>query len=244
MATDEPPAYLTPGLARWRSWTDLPLLLLATGSLPLLLLELKRNDLPAHDLVFIDAVNLVVLAAFTVDLVAELRLVDDRRAYLRGEYLGVVVVVSQFVALAPLLAGFGALRGLRAVRLVRFLAIIVRTVAIGGTAAREGRRQLRRRAGSFALGVAGMTWLTAAAAFTIAEDVGENGRHESFFDALWWALATITTVGYGDVFPVTTAGRLVGAFTMLIGISTFAVVTAKVAEFLVRRDDSDVDTAT
>ena len=58
----------------------------------------------------------------------------------------------------------------------------------------------------------------------------------SFFDGLWWATATITTVGYGDVFPITSLGRIIGGFTMLVGISTFAVVTAKVAEFLVRGD--------
>jgi uncharacterized membrane protein len=43
-------------------------------------------------------------------------------------------------------------------------------------------------------------------------------------------------VGYGDVSPVTFPGRVIGAFTMVVGISTFAVVTAKVAEFLVRSD--------
>jgi voltage-gated potassium channel len=95
---------------------------------------------------------------------------------------------------------------------------------------------LRKHAASLALGAAGLTWLTAAAAFTLVEDVGVNGRLHSFFDGLWWATATITTVGYGDVFPITTAGRIIGGFTMVVGISTFAVVTAKVAEFLVRGD--------
>jgi voltage-gated potassium channel len=82
--------------------------------------------------------------------------------------------------------------------------------------------------------MAGMTWLTSAVAFTLAEDVGVHGRVHSFFDALWWSTETITTVGYGDVAPVTAAGRLVGGVTMVVGISTFAVVTAKIAEFLVR----------
>ena len=81
-----------------------------------------------------------------------------------------------------------------------------------------------------------MTWLTSAAAFTLAEDVGDGGRVHSFFDALWWSTATITTVGYGDVYPVSAAGRIIGGFTMVVGISTFAVVTAKVAEWLVRGD--------
>jgi voltage-gated potassium channel len=46
-------------------------------------------------------------------------------------------------------------------------------------------------------------------------------------------------IGYGDVFPVTTAGRLVGVVTMGVGISAFAVVTAKVAEYLVRHQEDE-----
>jgi voltage-gated potassium channel len=59
-------------------------------------------------------------------------------------------------------------------------------------------------------------------------------------DALWWATTTITTVGYGGIYPLTRAGRLVGGFTMLVGISTFAVVTAKIAELLLAFDRRDV----
>ena len=109
-----------------------------------------------------------------------------------------------------------------------------RAVAIGGSVRHDGTNVLRRHAGSFALGMAGLTWITSAAAFTLAEDVGKGGRLGSFFDALWWSTATTTTVGYGDVFPVTTAGRIVGGFTMLVGISTFSIVTAKMAEYLSR----------
>ena len=69
--------------------------------------------------------------------------------------------------------------------------------------------------------------------------MSETGTLNSFGDALWWSAATITTVGYGDIYPVTALGRVVGVFTMLVGISTFAVVTAKVAEFLVRADVDD-----
>ena len=92
-----------------------------------------------------------------------------------------------------------------------------------------------------ALGLAGFTWISSAVAFTLAEDVGDQARVHSFGDALWWSAATITTVGYGDIAPITFVGRVVGVFTMVVGISTFAVITAKVAEFLVRGDRSDRD---
>ena len=80
-----------------------------------------------------------------------------------------------------------------------------------------------------------------------AAHLGLGSRVHSFGDALWWSAATITTVGYGDIYPVTFVGRIIGVITMVVGISTFAVVTAKMAEFLVRSESrakvSDVENA-
>jgi voltage-gated potassium channel len=52
-------------------------------------------------------------------------------------------------------------------------------------------------------------------------------------DALWWGIVTSTTVGYGDYFPVTTPGRIIGIILMLIGISTFGFITASIASVFV-----------
>jgi voltage-gated potassium channel len=231
-------SYMTPRLESWQRRTDALMLTLAIGTLPLLLLELQRSDLTSGDRLFMDVVNVVVLVAFALDYLVEALLASDRRAYVRAEWTSLLIVVSQALALLPALAGLGALRALRAARAARPAIAVARVIAIGGAVAREGRSILRRHAAGFALAVAGMTWLTSAVAFTLVEDVGEEGRLHSFFDALWWSSTTITTVGYGDVFPTTAAGRIVGVMTMVVGISTFAVVTAKVAEYLVRSADS------
>jgi voltage-gated potassium channel len=231
--------YLTPSLSRWRARTDVPLLVLAIGSLPVLLLEVVRDDLTAGDRTFLGVVNVVVLLAFAVDYVTELVLARSRAQYVRREWTSLLIVLAQALALAPALSGAGAFRVLRAGRAWRSVAVLARGFAVGSAAAREGRSILRRHAAGFALGLAAMTWLSAAVAFTLVEDVGADGRLHSFFDALWWSSTTITTVGYGDVYPVTAAGRMIGVMTMGVGISAFAVVTAKVAEFLVRSDLED-----
>jgi len=236
---NDAPDYTTPGLAAWRRATDVPLLILAIGSLPILALELVRDDLIELDRTFIQIMNLVVLVAFATDYVMELWLAQNRVSYVRHEWTSALIVATQALAVVPALAGFGVLRVLRAGPALRVLVFGLRLLAVGGVAAREGRAALRRHAAGFALGLAGFTWVTSAVLFTIVEDVGAHGRVHSFFDALWWSLATITTVGYGDVYPVTAEGRIVGGFTMVVGISTFAIVTAKVAEFLVRSDIQD-----
>ena len=186
---------------------------------------------------FLDVVNFAVLVGFAVDYVVRLALTANRARYVRTEWASLLIVITQALALVPTLSAFGVLRVFRAGRALRAIVVVARVVAVGGAVAKSGREVLRRHAAGYALGVAGLTWITSAVAFTLAEDVGENGRISSFSDAIWWSSATITTVGYGDVFPITTTGRIVGVITMVVGISTFAVVTAKVAQFLVRTED-------
>ena len=227
--------------------TDGPLLVLAIGSLPLLLLDLKRGDLGYADQLFLDTVNAIVLIAFATDYIVELSLAADRWQYTLREWTSATIVLAQALALIPAVCGFGVLRVLRAGRVWRGIAVLARLIAIGGAGAREGREILRRHAARFALGLAGFTWVSSAVGFTFAEDVGLDSRVHSFGDALWWSAATITTVGYGDIYPVTFVGRIIGVITMVVGISTFAVVTAKMAEFLVRSESrakiSDVENA-
>jgi voltage-gated potassium channel len=57
-------------------------------------------------------------------------------------------------------------------------------------------------------------------------------------ESLWWSAVTVTTVGYGDFFPVTTAGRITACFIMGIGLLTLAVVTAQVASSFVTQGPS------
>ena len=80
--------YETPRLIRCRKVTDAPLLILAVGSLPLLMLELARSDLPRSDRRFLDIVNVVVLAAFAIDCVVELAVARPRSRFVRSETIG------------------------------------------------------------------------------------------------------------------------------------------------------------
>lgn len=226
---------ISPHLATWRRWTDIPLLLIAIGSLPLLLLEVVADRLSESDQNFLIAVNVLVFIAFAVDYVVELAVTHQRVVYVCTHWASLLIVISQFLALLPALGFLGILRGARALRVVGTL---IRVVGIGATSKEQGRKFFKDRAASVAFGMAGLTLVTSAVAFTLAEDVGDGRRINSFFDSLWWSAATITTVGYGDIYPVTAAGRIIAVFTMVVGISTLAVVTARIAQFLIASDDS------
>ena len=156
---------------------------LAVGGLPVLLLELQKHHLPYGDRVFIDVVNLIVLVAFGVDYVVELVLASNRPVYVRSEYLSLLIVVAQALTFVPALRHVrGAARSSASASSSACLPVAARAAAIGGAASRDGRRLIREHAASFALGMAAVTWLTSAAAFTVAEDVGVDRHVHSFLD--------------------------------------------------------------
>ena len=217
-------------LATWRRRTDIPLFLIAVGSLPLLLLEVVSDRLNPNDQNFITGVNVFVFVAFAIDYLVELCVTDNRKTYLKTQWASLLIVISQSLALLPALGFLGILRGVRALRIVGTLS---RIIGIGAATKEQGRQFFKEKAASVAFGLAGFTLISSAVGFTLAEDVGDGRRIHSFFDALWWSAATITTVGYGDIYPVTAVGRIIAVFTMIVGISTLAVVTARIAQFLI-----------
>ena len=120
--------------------------------------------------------------------------------------------------LALLLPAFRALRVLRVVIVLRGLQPFLRTRS--------------SRVGT----IVGVTFplilYTAALSVLEAERYAEGANITNFLDALWWAIASVTTVGYGDRFPVTADGRLIATFLMVIGIGLFSALTALLAAWV------------
>jgi hypothetical protein len=72
-------------------------------------------------------------------------------------------------------------------------------------------------------------------------EFGKNPHITSFLDCVWWAVSTVTTVGYGDVIPMTQIGRVMGILTMIFGITLFWSYTALFAEALLTREILDLE---
>jgi voltage-gated potassium channel Kch len=90
----------------------------------------------------------------------------------------------------------------------------------------------------YVLAIVAVVILTGAAGFYAVEH-GRNAAVKDFGDSLWWALVTMTTVGYGDIVPTTAAGRVFGAFLMFTGIGALGISTAAIAAYLIRFDQID-----
>lgn len=127
---------------------------------------------------------------------------------------------------------------LRLLRLTR-----VGTVLANGL--RRARRVLTHRGLHFVL-FAAFLLVVGMAALELAFEHGAPGASiRNYGDALWWAIVTVTTVGYGDKVPVTAGGREVAVVLMFVGIGLIGVITATVASFFVEegadRDKSQLE---
>lgn len=100
---------------------------------------------------------------------------------------------------------------------------------------REGR-SLHLKAAGGATAVLVVVMLLGSWAVVAAEDGARGANLTSYPKALWWSIETATTVGYGDFFPVTPWGRVVGSVVMVVGITTYGMVTAALATWFVGRE--------
>lgn len=79
-----------------------------------------------------------------------------------------------------------------------------------------------------------------AFAFYLVE-YGSNPKMNGFLDALWWSIQTVTTVGYGDISPISTPGKVIGMGLMLFGTALFSSFTALFAAILLEPEISEVE---
>jgi voltage-gated potassium channel len=112
----------------------------------------------------------------------------------------------------------------------------------GGSSLIERRVRRIVNARSVTFGLA-LTFIGLAVVGAIVMRVADPDNFPSVGLAIWWALQTVTTVGYGDVVPTTVAGRVVGGVEMVIGVAFIAFVTAGVTSSVVQRGEAEAQEA-
>jgi voltage-gated potassium channel len=207
-------AHYAPGmtLERWRRLSEWPLTAAAVLFLAVYgwsVIWDVRGRLGATA----DAITWIIWALFIVDYLVSLVLARPRGRWFVRHLPDLAIV------LLPML------RPLRLLRLVT----LVRVLDARAASALRGRLMLYVLAGSALVVLVG-----ALGALDAEQNVPHaNIRH--FGDALWWAFETITTVGYGDYYPVTFTGRMIAVAMMIAGIGLIGSVTAAMASFIVER---------
>jgi len=196
---------------RWEKQSEIPLLLLAAAFLVAYAWPILDTNLHPDVETTLDVASWAIWVAFSIDFAARMWLADRRGNYALHHWYDVVLI------LAPML---------RPLRLLRLLALarLINRSAVGGLA------------GRVSIYVAGMA-VAALGLGALAVLDAERGHPDANIttggDALWWAATTVTTVGYGDRYPVTTTGRLVAVVLMIVGIAVVSSLTAVIASWLV-----------
>jgi len=199
-------------LEQWESRSEWVLAGVAVAFLVVYSIQVLANPVREVHTLFNSVMTLLYLA-FVVDYAVRLTLAPQRRRWFFRHLLDLAIVALPF---------------LRPLRLLRLLVLIKVMQRAGGDA-------IRGRVAFYAAGSAALFVYVASLAMLQTERSAPESTITSFGDALWWSVTTVTTVGYGDTYPVTVTGRVIAALLMIGGISLIGVITATVASWIVDR---------
>lgn len=187
---------------------ETPILIAALLVIPVIVVEESKVG---HTWKTVGAIlNWAIWITFALEVAVMLSVVPSKRRWLRDNPLEVAIVLFT----PPFLpASLQALRVFRLLRLLRLLRL-----------ARLARRLFSLEGLRYVALLALLTVLGGGAGFAAVE------KHASTWDGVWWAITTMTTVGYGDLSPETTLGRMIAIVVMLVGIGLIAILTGAVAQ--------------
>lgn len=178
---------------------------------------------------------------FLVDFAKRLRAAPDRPSYLFGPRPGRSLPQGMLDLLSSI-PSLGIFRFFRVFRLARVARLLRARGAKSLTAefiARRGESAL------YIIAIAALLVLVVGSSMiAFVEPEVEGSNIKTGADAFWWAFVTITTVGYGDRFPVTEGGRLVGMLTMAVGIGIFGVLTSYLSSVFIATPDASEEEGT
>jgi voltage-gated potassium channel len=194
--------------------------------IPVMVIELEASSSGAREVAF--AANWLIWAIFVAELAFLLTVAPRKAAALKAHWLDVIIIVVTAPAFGRLLASLRLVRLVRLLRLLRLTAIVTRAVQ---------RERVVSSGATFRL-IALLTLVIVVLSGSV-EALVDSGDFPSTWDGIWWAVVTVTTVGYGDVYPKTVDGRIIAMVVMLVGIGFLSVLTATIASYFVKSDRGD-----
>jgi len=185
-------------------------------------------DLTAGALRFLWYSEVFVVGVFTIEYFWRIYTSENRLKFIFSFY-GVI----DFLAIFPFyIAPAVDLRTLRLLRLLR-LARLLKLARYNNALLRFGKALslAKEELIIFSVGSLVMLYLAAVGVYHF-EHQAQPDVFRSIFDCLWWAVATLTTVGYGDIYPITAGGRMFTFLVLMLGLGLVAVPTGIVSSAL------------
>jgi voltage-gated potassium channel len=203
-------------LAKWENVSTLPLAALALGYLALYALEVLGHWSP--DLMFdFVAVSDIIWGIFIIDFVARFFMSHHRGQFLKKNVVELISLV---------LPMFRAFRMFRVVIALGFIARVAQS--------------LQARIGIYLGLILPLLIFTCSLGVYEAEHLVPGAKITTFGDSVWWAFVTVTTIGYGDYYPITVEGRMIAVLLMLSGLALVSVITVTFASWFLGRLEYDL----
>jgi voltage-gated potassium channel len=214
---------------RIEGYTTAPALVLSFAILCTLIVPLVVQ-LPPDREHLIDRIGWGAWLLFTVEYLVRLYVAHDRRAFVRENLTDLVVVL---VALpTPLVA-----RDDTALSILRTVRVLVMAFEIG----KDISHLCKTRNVPYALAIVILAVITCGILGFHFEARAKGANILDLGDGVWWALTTITTVGYGDKYPITLPGRLVAIALMVVGIAFTGIISAALVSIFLRRSAAELE---
>lgn len=183
--------------------------------------------LPAETSTLLTYVDNLICLFFIGDFVFNVIRAKDRLAYLKWGWIDLLSSV-------PNLSIFRWGRLIRIIRILRILRGIRSTRHILKVIFAN-----REKGAIVSVSMVSFLLLVSSSIAILNCETAPDSNIKTASDAIWWAFVTITTVGYGDFYPVTMAGRIIAAVLMVAGVGMFGAFTALVASFFIKRPDNN-----
>ena len=214
---------------------ELIVLSLALFSVLLLVYEMSV-ELAPHQQWVLERVDLAIALIFLADFSWRFYKASDRRHFFRTSWWELLASIPLTTETAQALRGMRLLRLVRLLRLLRVIRFAVRLKILLDRARVFGDRTNLVEVTAIVAAIV----FTGAAAFHYFE-FGRNPNVDGFGDSVWWAIITVTTVGYGDIYPITTAGRVIATLLLITGLGTFGTWAASMAAWIMEGRKKDVE---
>ena len=212
---------------------ELLIVLLALASVVLLIFEMIAEIQP-HQRVLLERVDLTIAVIFLAEFTWRFVHAEHRGRFFARSWWELLAAIPLTTEVTRALRGLRLLRLIRIVRILRVVRFGVRLTIIASHIRRFGNATHMVTIGTTVLTIV----MTAAVGFHYFE-YGANPNVRGFWDSVWWAIITMTTVGYGDIYPVTLEGRLIAIGLLVVGLAAFGVFTAAIASWMTRRPEGE-----
>ena len=213
---------------------DTPMIILALLIIPVVVIELKIVPTNAYWVSCATKIDDGIWFAFLLEYLVLVSLYEDKVGYTKRSWLNLIILLLSPPLICP--EGFALIRSLRSLRVLRLFRALrfLRIVIALKRGVKPISDVLVKNSLHYITLITILLIIFSGIAFSWLElrVISIQG----IFQGVWWAITTVTTVGYGDLYPESHAGRILAAAVMIIGIGFVAVLTANISSYFVEND--------